>query len=112
MRNRTFRSLVAGIALCLAAGCGSPSSLDLCHTDCENDKKCGRASDSETQNCHTDCTNTAGLQMQSDQNLALSCTNPGDIRKQQADCYGNTDACNQIALAACLVTASSHCVKK
>ena len=112
MLNRKFRSLVVGVALSLAAGCGSPSTLDLCHTDCDQDKKCGRASECETAQCHTDCNNNAGLAMQSDQNLALSCTNPGDIRKQQADCYGDSDACNSLALTSCLVTAQSRCIKK
>ena len=112
--NQTLRSLgllVVGFALCLAAGCGSPSALELCHDNCDNEKKCGRDSDTDYQNCNTSCNNNAGNLMQSDQDLAKNCTNAGDLRKQQAACFGNTDACNQVALASCNLTILGNCVK-
>ena len=111
--NRVLRSLVAGVALCLAAGCGDPpTDLNICNANCENEKKCGRGTDVSLANCHTGCNNLAGLHAQADQTLGMNCTNVPQIRQQELDCLGNTDACSQVALAACQATAIGNCIKR
>lgn len=103
---------VAGLWLLAAAGCGTPGSLDLCHSNCNYSNRCLVANDVLTQNCHNAC-NSEKMRSDAakdDANWMSTCQNYADIRNKQLSCYSRE--CSEIA--GCLVAAAPplNCVFK
>ena len=111
--KRTLVALVAAIALHSAAGCsGTVTDLEVCHANCDNDKKCGRKNDTETTNCHTVCNNQAGTHQQLDIELSARCANANSIRQAELNCLTNSDACTFGQPFVCQTNALGNCVQK
>jgi hypothetical protein len=91
-----------------AAGCGSPSSYDLCNESCEARRKCGILSDAQAQNCKTDCNNTRGQLNDQDAQCERDCTNCGKIRGEYAACAGVE--CNK--LLSCISAVDNTCIRR
>lgn len=94
--------------LYLAAGCGTPSRLDLCNAACDADKRCGSLTDAQAANCRTNCENQKGTLSDKDALDDKNCKNAGDYRKKTLECI-NMD-CNKIT--SCLATVDATCVAK
>jgi len=95
-------------ALLLLAGCGAPSSLDLCHTNCDLQKRCNAVSDSATANCHTACDANKGALADQDTTNDKNCKNAGQVRSDLGNCGGMD--CNKVD--ACINAVDTTCVQK
>jgi hypothetical protein len=100
MSRPSLRNLLAAALLTVAA-CGAPSSLDICHSSCDANKRCGVSTDAQAANCHTDCDAKRGQFQDQDTADDKRCKNAGDVRKQFLSCSGME--CNKINTCAQLV---------
>lgn len=85
-----------------------PSSLEICHAQCDASKRCGVLTDPQTANCHTACDNNRGALQDRDTTDDQRCKNAGEIRRQQLGC--NKMDCNKIV--ACLQTIDNTCIPR
>jgi len=102
-----MRKLIVAVAL-VWAGCGAPSSFDLCHDTCEALRRCGINTDAQAQNCHTDCNNRRGSLADQDAQCERDCTNCGQRHASASACLGME--CNKIV--SCGQAVDNTCVKR
>src|SRR4051812_40279097 len=100
MSRLPLRNLLAAALLSLAA-CGAPSGLDICHSSCDANKRCGVTTDAQAANCHSGCDTMRGQLQDQDAADDKRCKNAGDVRKQILDCLSRE--CNKINTCAQLV---------
>ncbi len=103
-----MRSLILGVTLFLIGCGGAPSSLDLCHDNCNVQKKCGVLSDAAAANCHSTCDSMKGTYSDQDVQCDKNCKNCADVRNQLSNC-GATD-CNKVA--SCVTAVDQTCIAK
>ena len=110
--------ILAGLAVCFTAACGSPGLSDLCHTSCDSYRRCGYANDTQNANCHTECNDNKGKYADDDTQLQKSCKNAGEIRGQQANCYSATSCRSNVAeyslaLGSCVLDPqANNCIRQ
>jgi hypothetical protein len=91
-----------------AAGCGAPSSFDLCIQTCDALRKCGINTDAQFQNCRTDCMNRSGALSDQDAQCDRDCKNCGTIKSETSNCISME--CNKII--PCSNAVDRTCVRK
>jgi len=90
------------------AGCGAPSSLDICHESCDVQKKCGTLSDAQAANCHTNCDAMRGSLADKDAQDDKNCRNAAQVRSNFAAC-GSVE-CNKVVQ--CVANVDTTCIQK
>ncbi len=106
MISRLWKSGV--FALLLAAGCGAPSSLDLCNANCDVQKRCGTLTDAQAANCHTTCEANKGQLADQDALNDKNCRNAGQVRSDLSACGGKE--CNKVD--SCVAAVDTTCIAK
>lgn len=108
--SKVLSTFVLGLVLGLGlTACGGPpSSLELCHSVCDTQRRCGLFTDANASNCHTGCESKKGSYSDTDANNDKFCKNAGAIRSAQGDCISQD--CNKVD--PCLTAVDTTCVAK
>jgi hypothetical protein len=100
------------LAFCLSslllpwAGCGSTTSLDVCHAGCEKQRRCDKAQADKVQACHDECERDRARYLAEDEADARACKNAQERLKRHLDCLQME--CTQIA--SCTMQIENVCV--
>jgi hypothetical protein len=109
MDHRSFSRAVL-IALCAGSwlGCGAPSSLALCHADCEAALRCQIQTEPQVQGCHRACDEQADMLAARDREEDERCKNASEVRAAAQACLER--ACAEIL--PCGVEIDRRCIPR